>query len=79
MCDLYALTTPRGELRAPFGVADRLGNQPSRSAVFPDAETRFGWVTNVRRLDRWSWRDVLAYPMQRCLVPASSFAEYPPP
>ena len=35
-----------------------------------------GWVTNARNLDR-SW-GVIRNPRQRCLVPATSFAEYHP-
>ena len=35
-----------------------------------------GWVTNARNLDR-SW-SVIRNPRQRCLVPATSFAEYHP-
>ena len=42
------------------------------------SKARFGWVTNVRNLDRWPWRDVIADVRHRCLVPATSFAEYHP-
>ena len=35
-----------------------------------------GWVTNARNLDR-SW-GVIRNPRQRCLIPATSFAEYHP-
>ena len=42
------------------------------------SKAKFGWVTNVRHLDRWPWKDVLQHPLQRCLVPATSFAEYHP-
>ena len=37
---------------------------------------KFGWVTNVRNLDGWPWKFVVGELSQRCLVPASSFAEY---
>ncbi len=101
MCNLYSNTLPQEAMRRLFRAEDRLGNQQSMPAVFPDAEVpivhrtsagerrlvparwgyskaKFGWVTNVRNLDRWPWKDVLEHPLQRCLVPATSFAEYHP-
>ncbi len=41
-------------------------------------KAKFGWVTNVRKLDGWPWKHVIEETRQRCLVPASSFAEYHP-
>lgn len=41
-------------------------------------KARFGWVTNVRNLGGWPWKHVIEETRQRCLVPASSFAEYHP-
>lgn len=35
-------------------------------------------VTNVRNLDSPMWRNALAKPAQRCLVPVTSFSEYGP-
>lgn len=35
-------------------------------------------VTNVRNLDSPFWRAALSRPMQRCLVPVTSFSEYGP-
>ncbi|MBB5727535.1 putative SOS response-associated peptidase YedK [Sphingomonas endophytica] len=35
-------------------------------------------VTNVRNLDSPMWRNALAKPPQRCLVPVTSFSEYGP-
>lgn len=35
-------------------------------------------VTNVRNLDSPMWRNALAKPGQRCLVPVTSFSEYGP-
>jgi putative SOS response-associated peptidase YedK len=35
-------------------------------------------VTNVRNLDSPFWRTALARPLQRCLVPVTSFSEYGP-
>ena len=42
------------------------------------SKAKFGWVTNIRDLDGWPWRHVIQDKSQRCLVPASSFAEYHP-
>lgn len=42
------------------------------------SKAKFGWVTNVRRLDRWPWKDAIEDVRHRCLVPATSFAEYHP-
>lgn len=41
-------------------------------------KAKFGWVTNIRNLDGWPWKHVIQDRSQRCLVPASSFAEYHP-
>lgn len=35
-------------------------------------------VTNVRNLDSPMWRNALSKPVQRCLVPVTSFSEYGP-
>ena len=42
------------------------------------SKAKFGWVTNVRNLDRWPWKDAVGDTRHRCLVPATSFAEYHP-
>lgn len=42
------------------------------------SKAKFGWVTNVRNLGGWPWREAMADPLQRCLVPATSFSEYHP-
>ena len=39
-------------------------------------KAKFGWVTNARNLDGYPWKFVIGKKAQRCLVPASSFAEY---
>lgn len=41
-------------------------------------KAKFGWVTNVRNLSGWPWKHVIEEKRQRCLVPATSFAEYHP-
>ena len=41
-------------------------------------KAKFGWVTNARNLTSWPWSRVIEEPRQRCLVPATSFAEYHP-
>ena len=41
-------------------------------------KAKFGWVTNIRNLDGWPWKHVIGERSQRCLVPATSFAEYHP-
>ncbi|MEM8971234.1 MAG: SOS response-associated peptidase family protein [Pseudomonadota bacterium] len=38
----------------------------------------FGWVTNARKLDGFPWKFAIGRKDQRCLVPATSFAEYHP-
>jgi putative SOS response-associated peptidase YedK len=42
------------------------------------SKAKFGFVTNIRNLDGWPWKHVIAERTHRCLVPASSFAEYHP-
>lgn len=42
------------------------------------SKAKFGWVTNIRRLDRWPWKEAMDDVHRRCLVPATSFAEYHP-
>ena len=42
------------------------------------SKAKFGWVTNVRNLESWPWKDAIADARHRCLVPATSFAEYHP-
>jgi len=99
VCNLYANTMPQEAMRRLFKAIDRLGNLPSLTAIFPDADvpivrlgqggrrelvsarwgwarTGRGWVTNARNLER-SWR-VIRNVEQRCLVPATAFAEYHP-
>jgi putative SOS response-associated peptidase YedK len=102
MCNLYANLMPQDAMRQLFdGASDKLGNQPSLPAIFPDmavpilrrtdegerelvqarwgySKAKFGWVTNVRNLKGWPWKFALPEKAQRCLVPATSFAEYHP-
>lgn len=42
------------------------------------SKAKWGWVTNARELGNWPWRTVIADVSSRCLVPATSFAEYHP-
>ena len=100
MCNLYSMSATQQAMRQLFDAHDRLGNQPTLPAVFPDMEVpivrnaggrrelvrarwgwskaKFGFVTNIRNLDGWPWKHVLPDRSQRCLVPATSFAEYHP-
>ena len=41
-------------------------------------KAKFGWVTNARKLTDWPWKNVIPDISRRCLVPATSFAEYHP-
>ena len=57
----------------------RIGDDGARELVkarWGWDKTPRGWVTNARNLDR-SW-GVIRNVSQRCLVPATSFAEYHP-
>ena len=65
---------PDGE--APIVRIDEDGERELVRARWGWDRTPRGWVTNARNLDR-SW-GVIRNPRQRCLVPATSFAEYHP-
>ena len=59
----------------------RIGEDGEREIVpmrWGVAKARFGWVVNVRNLRGWPWREDMKDVTRRCLVPATSFAEYHP-
>lgn len=66
------------DAEAPIVRISRDGEVELTRARWGWNKAKFGWVTNARRLDAWPWKSIIEEPLQRCLVPASSFAEYHP-
>lgn len=66
------------DMEVPVVRIDRDGRRQLVRARWGWQKARFGWVTNVRNLGGWPWKHVIEERRQRCLVPASSFAEYHP-
>ena len=66
------------DAEVPIVRRDAGGSRELVRARWGWSKAKFGWVTNVRNLDRWPWREAIGDVSQRCLVPATSFAEYHP-
>ncbi len=70
--------------QVPIVRVDREGNRAIAHARWGYRKVKFkgqnfeSWLTNTRDLTAPVWKRVLQEPRQRCLVPASSFAEYHP-
>lgn len=70
--------------QVPIVRIDREGNRAMTLARWGYRKVKFAgknyetWLTNTRNLNADAWRHVLEERGQRCLVPASSFAEYHP-
>ena len=66
------------DAEVPIVRLDRSGKRTLSIARWGWSKAPFGWVTNARNLDRFPWKHVIETIGQRCLVPATSFAEYHP-
>ncbi|MEO0566536.1 MAG: SOS response-associated peptidase family protein [Pseudomonadota bacterium] len=66
------------DIAAPIVRLDEEGRRHLHLARCGWNKAKFGWVTNIRNLQGWPWKYEIEQDWNRCLVPATSFAEYHP-